>query len=154
MPASRGRRVPQRVDGGRTRQQRAHVVRGADPRLGDDGTGTGIEPARGEVVDPLLCTVQRTFLDARFGCAGRVAQVVEQHDGAGREADVITQIGFAEVLVLDVAAAGDRVEPHSVLGHRVELAAVRAGPAIAVAQVDDDRSALESRADAFPGRIG
>ena len=60
---------------------------------------------------------------------------------------------LAEVLVGAVVAAGDRVEPEAVLGRRVERVAVAARPAVAVAQVDDDRGAVDGALDGGPGGV-
>ena len=63
-------------------------------------------------------------------------------------------VRLAEVLVVAVVDARDRVEAEAVLGRRVERVAVPARPAVAVTQVDDDRGAGERLLHGGPCRIG
>ena len=79
--------------------------------------------------------------------------MAEDHDRVLRELDLLADPVLAEVLV-GVAGAGVRVQAHAVLGRRRELVAVAARPAVAVAEVDDDRGALERLLDRGPRRVG
>ena len=62
-------------------------------------------------------------------------------------------VRLAVVLVVVVAGAGRGVEPEPVLGRVLRVVGVRARPAVAVAEVDDDRRARDGRLDLRPGRV-
>ena len=67
-------------------------------RLGDDGLRAGADEPGGVVVDALDRQSTRPSGRPGLGVAAGVAQVVEQHDGVGREPDVVDR-RLAEVLV-------------------------------------------------------
>ena len=108
--------------------------------LGDDRRRAGLDEAGGVVVDPLLADLERPLGQPGLGVAARVAEVAEDDDRVLGELDLAADPRLAEVLV-GVAGAGVGVEPQAVLGRRRELVAVPAWPAVAVAEVDDDRGA-------------
>ena len=93
------------------------------------------------------------FGHARLGVARRVAQVMEQHDRARREVE-LGHVRLAVVLVVVVAVARRRVEPHAVLGRVGRVVRVRAGPAVAVAQVDEHGRPDGGSLDLRPRRVG
>jgi hypothetical protein len=143
--------APDPVDGALAGEERLDVVRRPHVGLGDHGRRAGADEAGRVVVDPLLPDVERPFRQARLGVAARVAEVAEDHDRVPGELDLAADLVLAEVLV-GVARADVRVEAHPVLARRRELVAVRAGPAVAVAEVDHDRGALEGLLDRRPRR--
>src|SRR4029078_6019329 len=73
---------------------------------------------------------------ARLRVAGGVAQVVEQDDGVGGEIER-SHVGLAVVLVVVVTGARGRVQPHAVLLRVPRIVGIRAGPAVAVTEVDE-----------------
>ncbi len=97
---------------------------------------------------------QRPFRKPRLRQAARVAEVMEQHDRVLGEMDRVGDPALPVVLVRVVAAAGGRVQAEAVLRRRVEGVAVRAGPAVAVAHVDDQRRVLERGPDRGPRGVG
>ena len=99
-------------------------------------------------------TAERPFRQPRLGQAAGVAEVVQQHDRVLRELDRGGDPPLPEVLMRVVAAPRGRVEAEAVLGRRVERVAVRAGPAVAMAHVDDQRRALERGLDRRPRGVG
>ena len=65
--------------------------------VGQDGTRAGGQETGPEVVDALLRLRERSLGHARRRAAGRVAQVVEEHDRVRREADVAGDVVLAVV---------------------------------------------------------
>ena len=149
MPVARRGIAPDRLDGAVGGQELLHVPRGCEVALGDDGAGARSDEPRGVVVDSLDGLVERPFGQPGLGVPAGVAQVVEQDDGVGCELDLVERL-LPEVLVRRVVHAGDRVQSEAVLGDRVERVAVPGRPAVAVAEVDDDRRAVDGVRDPGP----
>ena len=147
-------RAPDPVDRAGALEHRADHVRRTRVGIGRHRGSAGANEPGGVVVDPLLRLRERSLGQPRLGVAAGVAQVVEQHDGVLGELDLAADVFLAEVLVLAVAPAGDRVQPEAVLGGREEVIAVAARPAVAVAHVDHDRCVLQGGLDPRPGRVG
>ena len=105
------------------------------------------------VVDPLAGFGERPLRQPGLGVPGRVAQVVQEHDRVGRQADVVPDVVLAVVDVLVAVGARLRVETEAVLGHGLERR-VDARPAVAVAEVDEHARALRRGLDRRPGRVG
>ena len=145
LPLAVGERAPDLLDRELAPEERADVVGGPHVGLGDHGPGTRADEPGGVVVDPLDRHRLGPLGQPGLAVAARVAQVAEDDDRVGRELEVLDR-GLAEILVRAVITAGDRVEPEAVLGRRIERAAVRARPAVAVAEVDDDRRAPRAHA--------
>ena len=147
-----GRRRPDLLDAAAAAEERLHVVGRPEIRLGHDGPGSGAQETGGEVVDPLHGLVRGALRQAGLGVAARIAQVAQDHDGVRRELE-LPDLLLSEVLVRAVVAARDGVQPEAVLGRRVERVPVMARPAVAVAEVHDDRGAGHSALDGRPGCV-
>ncbi len=152
LPLAPGEAAPDLLDRELAAEQGADVVRGAQVGLGDDRLGPRADEAGRVVVDALDGHRLGALGDARLAVAARVAEVRQHDHGVRRELHVVDR-RLAEVLVVGVVGARDRVEPEAVLGRRVERVAVRAGPAVPVAEVDHDRGALERVLHRRPGRV-
>jgi hypothetical protein len=151
--AVRGRRVAvDPFDAALTGEERLHVIGRAQAGLGDDGAGACLQEAGREVVHPLDRVRLRPLGQAGLAVATRVAEVAQHDDRVGRQVERLDR-RLAEVLVAGVVDAGDRVEPEAVLGGRVERVAIPARPAVAVAEVDDDRGPGQRLLDGGPRRV-
>ena len=152
----RGRRPAEHLVHGPVRgEQRADLVRGrmVGVALGDHDACPGTDEPRAVVVDALARIGEGADRQAGLGIPGRVAEVVEQHDGVRRELDVVADVVLAVVDVARAVRAARRVEPEAVLRQRLERR-VDARPAVAVAEVHEDVRALRGSLHVGPGRVG
>ena len=148
-----GGAAPDPVDGSLAAEERREVGARIAERVRQHRAGPGPQPAGAVVVDPLPGHIERSLGQARLRVAAGVAQVVEDHDRPGGEADLLRDEQFAEVLVGVVARAGDRVEPEPVLRRREQGVPVRRRPAVAVTEVEDDRRTAQGPLDRRPGGV-
>ena len=121
--------------------------------LGDDRLGARADEPGRVVVGALDGHRLRPLGEPGLAVAAGVAEVGQQDDGVRRELHVVDG-RLAEVLVRRVVAARVGVQPEPVLRGRVEGVAIRARPAVAVPEVDDDRRAVDGVAHGRPGRVG
>ena len=121
--------------------------------LGDHRPRARADEPGAVVVDPLAGFGERALRQPGLGVPRRVAQVVQEHDRVGRQADVVPDVVLAVVDVLVAVGARLRVETEAVLGHGLERR-VDARPAVAVAEVDEHARALRRGLDRRPGRVG
>ena len=119
--------------------------------VGEDGAGTGADEAVGVVVDALLGDRLGWRRVAGLAVAARVAEMVEQDDRVRRQVDVLGDRRRAPVLDRRTARRG--VQPEAVLGVLL-VRRVRARPAVAVTEVDDDRGTLDVVEHLGPGGVG
>ena len=144
--------LPDLLDGRVGGEQRPDVgLRTAVP-VGDDGARGLEEPGR-VVVDALARRGLRRRAVTGLGVARGVAQVAQDHDGVRGKLER-RDIRLAVVLVVVVAVPRRRVEAEAVLGRVLGVVRVRAGPAVAMPEVHDDRRALGRGLDLRPGGVG
>ena len=144
--------LPDRVDRARPAKDGPDVVRRSEVGVGDDRSGACPEKPGGVVVDPLLGLVEGSLGETGLGVAAGVAEMTEDDDRVGRELDLGPDLLLAEVLV-GVGCAGVRIQAEPVLRLREERVAIDARPAVAMAEVDDHRRALQGRLDVRPGGV-
>ena len=135
------------------REQAADVGVGAAVAVGDHRCRSGLEEPGGVVVGPLPGDGDRGFRPPRFGVAGRVAQPIEDDDRAGGQTEG-RDGRLAVVLGIGITGPGGRVEPEPVLRREQRVVGVRARPAVAMTEVDDDRRACDGGLDPGPRRVG
>ena len=145
-----GRALEDRADGAGRPEQAVEDVRRARDPLGEDARGASAEEARRVVLDALSSPRLGRVGRAPLGVARGVAQSVRMTTAFG--AKILPDVVLAPILGVVVPVPGRPVQAEPVLGVLRERA-VRAGPAIAVAEIDQDVRALGRRLDARPCRI-
>ena len=137
------------------REQLAHVADRGVRRvaLGEYGPCACPDEPGAVVVDAFLGLRERPLRQPGLGVPRRVAQVIEQDDGARRQADVRPDVVLAVVHDLGAVGARRGVEAQAVLRLHLERR-VDAGPAVAVAEVHEHVCALHRCLDLRPGRVG
>ena len=141
---------PPQVDDGLVGREEVpdHAVDAA-VALGDDRSRAGLDEALAEVVGPLLGDAEGRGRVLGLGVARGVAEVVQEDDGVGRHADR-RQRRLAVVLGFAVTVVRRRVQPQAIHLGVGRVSRVRARPAVAVADVEDDARAREGRLDVGP----
>ena len=149
--------VPDRVDGSVRIEDGVEHPAQAAVALGDHGFGAAQGEAVAEVVDTLLGRVQRRPGLALLAVARGIAEVVQQDDGVGRQAQ-LGHVFLAVVLDVGVTVPGRLVQPHPSgrcsWSARHQRAAVRVGVAVAVAHVDEDVCPASRGLDRRPRGVG
>ena len=135
------------------REQAPDVGIGAPVAVGDDRRRPGLQETGRVVVGALASDADGRLGVAGFGVPRCVAQPVEDDQSTRREGERRDR-GLTVVLDVVVARPGGRVETEPVLGREERIVRIRARPAVAVTQVDDDRGPSHRRLDPRPGRVG
>ena len=120
--------------------------------VGDDGAGAALQEACRVVVDPLMSDGQRRRGPAWLGVPGGVAEIAEEDDRVGSEAEG-RDGRLAVVLVHVVGQVVRVVQPEPVLRRVVRVIGVGARPAVAVTVVEDDVRAGCGGLHLRPGRV-
>ena len=154
MAVVAGHTVEQPAHGGGAGEQPVDVGHVGVVGIGDDRPGARREEPGAVVVRAGLLVGEGPGRQPGLGVARRVAQVEEQDDGVRREPDLRRELGLAVVDVGRAVGTGHRVESQAVLGVRPERIAILRRPAVAVAEVDQDRRTLGGGLDRRPGGPG